>query len=134
MAVAHAVQPFPTLEGAKDIALTTFRRSGAAVATPVWYLVLDGKLYVRTQAGAGKVKRIRHTPRVQLAPSTFRGRPLGPPVEGRARILGPDEARLAAEIETLLQRRYRSARIVWRIVGLRGAGAHHILEIVPAGS
>ena len=133
MAVAHAVSPFPTLGISKDVALTTFRKSGAAVTTPVWYAVLDGKLYVRTQAGAGKVKRIRDNPRVRLAPCTFRGRLLGQAAEGRARILGPAEGRLAVEVEALLKRRYRSARLIWRLVGLRGGRAHHILEIVPAG-
>lgn len=133
MAVAHTVSPFPTLGISKDVALTTFRKSGAAVTTPVWYAVLDGKLYVRTQAGAGKVKRICNNPRVRLAPCTFRGRLLGPAVEGRARILGPDEGRLAAAVEALLKRRYRSARLIWQLVGLRGERAHHFVEIAPAG-
>lgn len=132
MTAAQATLPFPTLAGHKDIILTTFRKNGAAVATPVWHVILGGKLYVRTQAVAGKVKRLRRDRRVGLAPATVTGRALGPAVEGWARILGPDETRLVAEVEALLLRRYRSARLVWRLIALRRGSAHHIIEIVPA--
>lgn len=58
----------------KYIRLTTFRRDGTPVPTPVW-LVGDGDhLLVITDASTGKVKRIRHTPRVLVAPSDARGR------------------------------------------------------------
>ena len=39
--------------------LATFRRSGAAVETPVWFAAHAGRLYVFTEADAGKVKRLR---------------------------------------------------------------------------
>ena len=61
------------LEGHKNINLTTFRKSGNEVPTPVWFVVLEGKLYVRTEASSGKVKRIRNNGRVEPAPSTVRG-------------------------------------------------------------
>jgi PPOX class probable F420-dependent enzyme len=55
------------------ISITTFRRDGSPVATPVW-VAADGELlYVWTGARTGKAKRIRHNPAVTVAPCTARG-------------------------------------------------------------
>jgi len=104
---------FESLRGRKYCLLTTFRKSGEAVPTPVWFGLADGKLYLRTEAAVGKVKRIRANPRVLVAPCTVRGKPLGPPAEGRARILGPQETdgaeRAIAANYGLFRRLYESA-------------------------
>ncbi len=56
------------------ISLTTFRRVGTPVPTPVW-VVRDGDtLLVTTPEGSGKVKRLRHTPRVEMRPCTRTGK------------------------------------------------------------
>ncbi len=56
------------------VLLTTFRRTGVPVATPVW-VVRDGDhLLITTGAESGKVKRLAHTARVTLAPCDARGR------------------------------------------------------------
>ncbi|NAZ76133.1 PPOX class F420-dependent oxidoreductase [Kineococcus sp. T13] len=79
------------LARARYVQLTTFRRDGRAVPTPVWVGRLpDGRLVAVTEAGLGKVKRIRREPRVQLVPCTVRGTPRGRPVEARAELLGDD--------------------------------------------
>jgi uncharacterized protein len=88
-------QDFSSLHRHKYCLLSTFRKNGEAVPTPVWFGLADGKVYIRTEAGVGKVKRIRREPRVHIAPCTFRGRPLGSSSEGSARILGPDESERA---------------------------------------
>lgn len=85
-------QSFSSLRGHRYCLLSTFRKTGEAVPTPVWFGLADGKAYIRTEAGVGKVKRIRRESRVHIAPSTFRGKPLGPSMEGLARILAPDES------------------------------------------
>jgi PPOX class probable F420-dependent enzyme len=72
------------LPDAEYVSLTTFRRSGAAVATPVWAAPDGGTLVVWTRADSGKVKRLRHTARVLVAPCDVRGRLTGPAVEGVA--------------------------------------------------
>lgn len=70
------------------ISLTTFRRDGSAVSTPVWVVSDDGRrLLVWSGSQTWKVKRIRREPRVLVAPSTFRGRERGPRIEGTARVL-----------------------------------------------
>ena len=67
-------QTLETLAAARNIRLTTFKKDGTPVPTPVW-LVRDGdQLLVITSLTTGKAKRLRHTPRVLVAPSDGRGR------------------------------------------------------------
>ncbi len=129
MTEARSTNPFPKLEGSKNANLTTFRKSGEPVGTPVWYVVLDGKLYVRTGANAGKVKRIRNDPYVLLAPATVRGKQIGPESEARARILESGEEELAEKAMKRLKQRYKTMPIVDLFVGRE---EHAILEIEPA--
>jgi PPOX class probable F420-dependent enzyme len=75
------------LAASKYLSLTTFRRSGEPVATPVWVTREGDRLYVITGSESGKVKRLRHTQRVLLAPCDARGTLRGEQVEGTARIL-----------------------------------------------
>jgi PPOX class probable F420-dependent enzyme len=82
---------FASLEGHKNALLHTFRSSGEAVPTPVWFGLADGKLYFRTYSDTAKLKRIRREPRILVGPCDVRGKPKGPMIEGRARLLGPDE-------------------------------------------
>lgn len=68
--------------------LTTFRKNGDPVRTPVWAGHDDGELTVWTERHAGKVKRIRNDPSVELAACDIRGKPKsGSTVPGKARIL-----------------------------------------------
>ncbi len=73
------------------IMLTTFRKNGKAVDTPVWYGRAGDHLYVFSLAKAGKVKRIRNNQHVQIAACTGIGRLTGPTMEARARILPKGE-------------------------------------------
>jgi PPOX class probable F420-dependent enzyme len=67
--------------------VTTFRKDGTPVPTPVWVARDGDELLVWTQATAGKVKRIRNNPTVELTECDVRGRPRGEAVKGTARIL-----------------------------------------------
>ena len=82
---------FPDLGREQCIALTTFRKTGQAVTTPVWFAISLGTIYVETHADAGKLKRLRHTARVTLAPCTYSGKVTGSVSEGNARILTESE-------------------------------------------
>lgn len=78
----------------KYILLTTFRRSGAPVATPVWAVPLDsGEIGFWTSSGSGKAKRLAHTERVTVQPCNGRGRAKEgtQPVEGTARLVSGSE-------------------------------------------
>ncbi len=88
--MAH-IPPFPHLVGYQYMNLTTFRKSGVAVSTPVWFAEQDGKVYVVTLGTSGKAKRIRNNAQVLVAPSDARGTPLGAEQPALARILPEDE-------------------------------------------
>jgi uncharacterized protein len=119
---------FEHLRGHKYCLLVTYKRSGEAVPTPVWFGLGDGKLYVRTEAAVAKVMR-RNDPQVRVAPCTVRGKPLGPPAEGRAGVL--DEAS-EEDAEAALRANYGLGPKVYE--GAGGAlGAETVyLEITPA--
>ncbi len=88
---------FSHFRGARQCVVVTFRRSGEPVPTPVNFgLDGDGTLVFRTEERAGKLKRLRNDPHVRVFPCNLRGKPLGPVVEGTARVL-PDSERGRAE-------------------------------------
>jgi hypothetical protein len=89
--------------GEKYLNLESYRKSGVAVATPVWFAEEASLLYIYSLADSGKVKRIRNNPRVRVIPCDVRGKPKGIWIEGRARIL--DEAG-AAHAQRLLDDKY----------------------------
>jgi PPOX class probable F420-dependent enzyme len=63
------------LSDEKYILLTTFRRDGTPVATPVWAVALEGdQIGFWTSSGSGKAKRLAHTARVTVQPCDARGR------------------------------------------------------------
>jgi PPOX class probable F420-dependent enzyme len=90
--------------------LVTYRRDGTPVPTPVWAAEAGGRLYVRTERAAGKVKRLRNDSRLLVAPCTVRGKPLGAPLEATARMLPPEEELLA---EQVLAARYGFGRAIF---------------------
>jgi PPOX class probable F420-dependent enzyme len=91
----------PALARERFIRVTTFKRDGTPVATPVWCAGDNGSLLVFTEANSGKVKRLRHDPRVSVAPCSARGKPLGPAVDGDAEIVDD-----TVRVEALLDRKY----------------------------
>jgi uncharacterized protein len=83
MGQAEALSRF---EGEKVISLESYRKNGAPVRTPVWFLEENGILYVHTDDSTGKVKRIRRNPKVRVAPSHFRGKPKAEYADARAEL------------------------------------------------
>src|SRR5437867_2586309 len=59
------------------LSLTTFRRDGSAVATPVWFVHDFDRLLVQTDGSSGKVQRLQRNPHAIVAPCTARGRVTG---------------------------------------------------------
>jgi PPOX class probable F420-dependent enzyme len=88
----------------KYLSLTSFRRDGTGVATPVWFVQAGGRLLVETDAASYKVRRIRRDPRVTIAPCTATGRLRGIPVTAWAELLPDAEV---ARVERLMARKYR---------------------------
>lgn len=98
----------PEIHGQEYICLTTFRKSGVAVPTPVWFGEEGDKLYIKTRTDSGKYKRIRNNPRVQVAPCSMRGKITGPEFEAMVRILPSQEWPAA---QKTVSRKYWLARI-----------------------
>jgi PPOX class probable F420-dependent enzyme len=82
----------------KTSLLTTFRRNGTPVPTPLSVVVDGDRAFFRSYEKAGKTKRLRNNNRVEVAPSTARGKPLGPPIQAEARRLNGAEAQYAARL------------------------------------
>jgi uncharacterized protein len=101
-----------TIRGQKYISLTTIRKSGVKVPTPVWFGEDGDKLYVMTRSDMGKIKRIRNNPQVEVAPCTIRGKETGTKFLAHARILEPEEH---VHARATINRKYWMARLplIW---------------------
>jgi uncharacterized protein len=101
------------IHGQRYISLATFRKTGAAVHTPIWFAEADDKLYFMTNNKLGKVKRIRNNPQVKVAPCSIRGKITGPEFPATARILPPQES---VRVREAIKAKYWLARIpfLWR--------------------
>jgi len=94
---------FAPLSSGKYMLLTTFRRDGRPVGTAVHVVAAGDVAFFRTWNVAGKAKRLRHTPSVEIAPSDFRGRPRGPSFRAKAVLLDGQASDQAA---LMLARKY----------------------------
>ena len=83
------------------VSITTFKRDGTPVSTPVWVAGENGNLLVISEADTWKVKRIRRDGHVRVAPCSARGVVRGAPIEADAEIDPDTEA-----VEILLARKY----------------------------
>lgn len=106
------------VQAARYVLLTTFRRDGTPVSTPVWAAPSGGGLVGYTRRDAGKVKRLRNDPTVRVAPCDARGRPTGEKMTGRARLV--DGAEYRAVRRTLRARYGLLGWIVFAVDRLRG--------------
>ncbi|NQU36635.1 MAG: PPOX class F420-dependent oxidoreductase [Actinobacteria bacterium] len=78
-----------SLSAGKYISVTTFRKTGEAVPTPVWVTREGDHLFVITGAESGKVKRMRNNSQIEIAPCDVRGKTTGPAVGATVELLDP---------------------------------------------
>jgi PPOX class probable F420-dependent enzyme len=125
---------FSTLTKEQFIALTTFRKTGAGVMTPVWFANDgDARLVMFTGKSSGKVKRIRNNPRVEIAPSDAQGKPRGATMQAQAHFIEGDAA---ARALALLKRKYgfQFTLVEWLNKWRGGSELTRVfIEIVPSG-
>ncbi len=69
------------------INFSSYRKSGVAVDTPVWFAECNGSLYLFSAGNAGKVKRLRNSSRSRVASCNAWGKLRGPWLPATARIL-----------------------------------------------
>ena len=118
------------------VSLTTFRRTGEPVPTPVWAAPDGDDLVVWTRADSGKVKRLRHTSRVTVAPCDIRGRVRGPAVEATAGFVDRAEwPQALAALRRAYGLRFRLGHVtsrLWSRLTRPGSERHEIIRIHPA--
>jgi uncharacterized protein len=74
-----------SLRQTKTVLLTTYKRDGTPIPTPV-SIAFDGdRAFFRSYDKAWKTRRLRNNPEVEVSPSTLRGKPAGVAVHARAR-------------------------------------------------
>lgn len=93
------------LAATQYVSLTSYRRDGTPVSTPIWVCGHGDGLAVWTVRTSFKVKRIERNPAVTVAPCTFRGQVTGAAVPGRATILSDEEN---AQLRKMMARKYRA--------------------------
>jgi PPOX class probable F420-dependent enzyme len=79
----------------KCLRITSYRRDGSGVSTPVWFATEGDRLLVMTDSRSGKVKRIRRNPYVTVAPCSGRGKPKVKGMPAHAEVLAAGEAERA---------------------------------------
>ncbi len=124
---------------AKYVSLTTYRRDGTPVATPVWIVQHDDGWACTTGSTSGKVKRLRHTSQVEVAPCDARGRVAEDAVRsvGTGRVV--TDAAEYRRIRSAVLRKYwllGPALVAWgaigRVIGRHAAEGAVVWTIDPA--
>jgi len=82
----------PHLAQSNYILLSTRKKNGTRVATPVWFAEDRGYYYIFSAGNAGKIKRLKNFKDVTVAPCTVLGKPLGEALNGQAEILDSEKA------------------------------------------
>jgi len=128
---AMALQFRANPRGDQFYALTTYRRNGSEVSTPIWLAPAGGYWYGYTPGRSGKARRIAHTPAVRVAVSDFHGRPLGTWRSGHARLLPRSELSTAKRaLRAKYGMQFRVFMLVTLLGRLRRRGGHAVgLEI-----
>lgn len=113
-----------TLANETYVSLTTFRKSGDAVSTPVWIVADGDRLLVTTAPSSGKVKRIRHTDRVELTPCDMRGAVADGAETVIATAVVRDDAEALEAMDAALQKKYgakyTAIRLAQKVRGTAG--------------
>ncbi|HVP23614.1 MAG TPA: PPOX class F420-dependent oxidoreductase [Conexivisphaerales archaeon] len=118
-----AEQVLRALEGRKYISITTYRKSGKGVSTPVEFVIKDSAIYVRAREGSGKIRRVLANPNVTVAPCTLRGIVTGPSFEGTAVLIDDDGA-----LYPLFSHKYG---LLWKLGTRIRKTTHQPMKIVP---
>ncbi len=93
-----------SFEGARYLSLATFKRDGSEVPTPVWFAELDGSLYAFSERRAGKIKRLRNSPRARVAVCDVRGGLRGEWIDANAHVV--DDPAVIDAAFAALRRKY----------------------------
>jgi PPOX class probable F420-dependent enzyme len=109
--------------------LESFRKNGQGMKTPVWFTQDGETLYVRTVAGSGKVKRVRHNGSISIVPCEANGNPTGEWVQAQAVEVTDQET--ADRAARLLEEKYGAERVRQFVAATAAQGrTYTIIKIV----
>ena len=99
------------------LSVTSFKRDGTGVATPVWFVSDGGRLFALTDLHSAKVRRIRRAPRVVVGSCRADGKLRGEPVPARAEVLTatPELERVQKLLIERYKLSYRLVMLVYRL-------------------
>jgi PPOX class probable F420-dependent enzyme len=118
------VYTIASLASERYISLTTFKRDGTPVSTPVWVVSDDHRrLLVWSAASTWKVRRIRRDPNVLVAPASFRGKERGARRAATARLVDDPG------VDELLRRKYGWQKRALDFLNRKGHGAWATIEL-----
>ncbi len=127
-----STNPLSVLNGHKFANLTTFRKNGQEVTTPVWFANIGNSIYVVTTQSTGKVKRLRNNPAARIGPSDQRGKLLGQQVAVVGRLMS--EAESVPALAALNAKYGLMKRVIDLILKLRGLQSQRVyVEFKAAG-
>lgn len=118
------------LEGEQYISLTTYRRNGNAVPTPVWFAEKNGKFYITTNVDAGKVKRIRNNGHVKFSACDARGLIHGEELTGMASVHNTD-SEMGKLANNALNEKYGMMKRVFDFLGWIRQSKRINVEVIP---
>ena len=116
---------FTQFKGHKYLNLETYRKTGEAVKTPVWFVQEENTLYVRTLDGSGKVKRIRNNRSIRVAPCSVNGNVLG---EWETAVATMVEGAEADRVDKMLGKKYGLMKKLFEI-GSKKQAVNIVLKI-----
>lgn len=118
---------FESLNNQSYLNLETFRKTGAGVKTPVWFVQDGDRIYVRTIADSGKVKRVRNNARVNIAPCKVDGALLGDWIPAAAREV-PDRD-TGRRVDRMLDQKYGIIKKLFALGSALRRQRYTVLEI-----
>jgi len=101
------------LAGMKYINLETYKKNGQPVRTPVWFVIYNEKIYLRTDSNSGKVKRIMNNQNVSIAACDLLGKIKAEWIKGTAKIANDVDPKI---INTLINKKYSFIQSFIRIM------------------
>jgi PPOX class probable F420-dependent enzyme len=114
------MRPAPDLQAlfpGRYLSVTSFKRDGTGVATPVWFVSDGSRLFALTDLHSAKIRRIRRNPRVLVASCRPDGKLRREPVQARAEVLTATAD--LDRVQRLLIERYKMTyRVVMLIYAL----------------
>ncbi len=127
--VLHSAAEFEALFPGRYLSLTSFKRDGSGVATPLWFVSDGRRLLALTDLHSAKVRRMRRNPQVLVAPCRADGKLRGEPLPARAEVLTaePDLERVQRLLLERYKLSYRVVMLIYRL-GRRFKGRRSVAD------